>query len=655
MRDLQVTRPTQVDADAAFPVSGKARNIVTSGDNTGTPWIEDVINDRSFGWQENVLKRAGIVPNGNPEDADDSQIAEAVERVSAVKAQGKNLAGSSRYGCTLTSEEDWVVDNSGSYWKWGGSFPKNVAAGEIPSVGNGFIVVVFGGADLVVDSEGSNVQDYINKNLTPFKNVAEMVAYDYTEIPADSKIEWQGYYAQSDGGGNRGVLKKGDSTSLADDGGSIFIIVNDTVNGVWIESSHLKSEIAIEKFGGKPDDVLVDNAEVANRIYTYATTKLARNGIKITLGNGRYNAQTSVNQLSYCEMEGLGQTVSQWYVLNKVDAFVRPADCRNAKCTKMSITSVFVESDGTTNEHDAIKYDLTGGAEGCFDSNLSINEFRYGIRCGNIWWNNSVHEVRINRCWESIYNDSTDGLSINNSFYKVYSNEPFNRGWRIGAVKNTLATLCNFGGRTDGAASKYLSIFGPNATGITFAACNFENIEITQDSGAIEIWSNSRVNFINGCTFVDNGPNTSGGANRSFEIKSRDTAFVNISNCIQLQPKTGQGFLTATNSSIIKTTDNDISSVTNNLVFNDAEVIKGDERVYKGSSTGVTSGDFIDTGKGSAVSQFFPSLVVADGAYPTVAVATDARNGSGSVRVRFVNIVDGTNNFGTHDLDWLAY
>jgi hypothetical protein len=139
MKDLRITRPLQVDVNAAYPIAGKAKNVTSSGDGTGTPWIADVINDRSFGWQENVLKRAGIVANGLEEDSDNSQIAEAIERVSTVAAQGKNLAGSSRYGCTLTSEDDWVVDNSGAYWQWGGAFPKTVTAGETLSVGNGFL------------------------------------------------------------------------------------------------------------------------------------------------------------------------------------------------------------------------------------------------------------------------------------------------------------------------------------------------------------------------------------------------------------------------------------------------------------------------------------------------------------------------------------
>lgn len=133
MRNLKLTRPTQVDDDAKFPVAGKARNIAFSGDNTGTPHIEDIINDRQFGWQENILKRAGVVANGSPEDADQSQIAQAVEIVAAVKAQGKNLAGSSRYGCELASVDDWVIDNSGEFWEWQGGYPKTVTAGETPS------------------------------------------------------------------------------------------------------------------------------------------------------------------------------------------------------------------------------------------------------------------------------------------------------------------------------------------------------------------------------------------------------------------------------------------------------------------------------------------------------------------------------------------
>ena len=44
--DLTVTYSGQIDATATstYPY-GKARNITTPGDGTGTPWDEDIIND----------------------------------------------------------------------------------------------------------------------------------------------------------------------------------------------------------------------------------------------------------------------------------------------------------------------------------------------------------------------------------------------------------------------------------------------------------------------------------------------------------------------------------------------------------------------------------------------------------------------------------
>lgn len=171
MRSLKVTRPTQVDVDDAFPVAGKARNIVSSGDNRGTPWIEDVINDRNFGWQENILKRAGVVANNIPEDGDNSQIAEAISIVSAVAAQGKNLEGSTRYGCTLNSEDDWVIHTDGSLWEWAGAYPKTVISGDTPaspdyhSVSLGNSTTVNSGINLRdynITSAGDEVNDFTN-------------------------------------------------------------------------------------------------------------------------------------------------------------------------------------------------------------------------------------------------------------------------------------------------------------------------------------------------------------------------------------------------------------------------------------------------------------------------------------------------------------
>lgn len=83
---------------------------------------------------------------------------------------------------------------------------------------------------------GDSDYQIVNFKNEPFETVAAMRAYNYSYLPTNETIEWDGYYVKGDGGGNKGLLKRGDSTSLTDDGGSIFIIVNDVVNGIWIKA-----------------------------------------------------------------------------------------------------------------------------------------------------------------------------------------------------------------------------------------------------------------------------------------------------------------------------------------------------------------------------------------------------------------------------------
>lgn len=56
---------------------GKARNITTPGDGTGTPWEEDVVNDL-FGFQQAMLKAVGRTPSTTPEEVGASQYLQAI-------------------------------------------------------------------------------------------------------------------------------------------------------------------------------------------------------------------------------------------------------------------------------------------------------------------------------------------------------------------------------------------------------------------------------------------------------------------------------------------------------------------------------------------------------------------------------------------------
>lgn len=51
---------------------GKARNITTPGDGTGTPWVANLLNDL-FGMQQKILDFHSVTPNGVPETIQVSQ------------------------------------------------------------------------------------------------------------------------------------------------------------------------------------------------------------------------------------------------------------------------------------------------------------------------------------------------------------------------------------------------------------------------------------------------------------------------------------------------------------------------------------------------------------------------------------------------------
>jgi len=69
--------PTKITAPSAAYPYGSAQNITVPGDGTGTPWDEDLVND-IFGFQQELLDKAGITPSGDPDEVDDSEYFQAM-------------------------------------------------------------------------------------------------------------------------------------------------------------------------------------------------------------------------------------------------------------------------------------------------------------------------------------------------------------------------------------------------------------------------------------------------------------------------------------------------------------------------------------------------------------------------------------------------
>lgn len=190
------------------------------------------------------------------------------------KSRGYRVVGTFSAGFDYELFNDVGIDANGNSWIYvgAGAPVKTVTAGTVPS-GPDYHQVTFNDHNVTVNRSAANAHDDIYTRN--FKSTADLRAQtdaggnhlDFTDFPQDTKFYWQGYYAPSDGGSNWGRLKFGDSTSLVDDGGSIFVIVNDAVNGVWVEANIKGKKLNVMKFGavgGVDASVADSSAQIQN-------------------------------------------------------------------------------------------------------------------------------------------------------------------------------------------------------------------------------------------------------------------------------------------------------------------------------------------------------------------------------------------------------
>lgn len=148
---------------------------------------------------------------------------------------GYNLvAGSFEAGGTLVNANDVLLhEASGKAF----SGPAGAVAAGTNPVGGGFV-------------------DESSKTYSCFKTVAEMKA---SPMVIGQPVQWLGYYAPMDGGGNSGIVSA--RGSLVEDGGSVFFVAGNLA----VVAKESKS-FHIRQFGAKYDDALFDNGPIFKKI-----------------------------------------------------------------------------------------------------------------------------------------------------------------------------------------------------------------------------------------------------------------------------------------------------------------------------------------------------------------------------------------------------
>lgn len=181
------------------------------------------------------------------------------------KSRGFRRVGTFASGFTYELANDVGIDVNGDAWVYTDidALPVIVTADTVPSEPE-YMPVVLSDAESVSDNKGTNVQAYIDSNLTPFKTVSDMKAVSFfSSLPEFTRIEWQGYYDQSDGGSNWGILRFGAHT---EDGFSVFSIDANTYVEANLKGS---TRLSVRKAGAK-SEVGFDNSQIIQNVIEFA-------------------------------------------------------------------------------------------------------------------------------------------------------------------------------------------------------------------------------------------------------------------------------------------------------------------------------------------------------------------------------------------------
>jgi len=217
---------------------------------------------------------------------------------------------------------------------------------------------------------------------------------------------------------------------------------------------------------------------------------------------GTYNISSALTMYTEVTLQGAGAKATFIYVTAvETNGIELPSNGRWMNIKDMTIGTAVAEVSGA-----GILFNLTNGGANNRVENVNIDNFAYGVKAGEVFWENAFYNVRVNCCAESgFYVAGTAGGNISLLFEKCYVESSSNYDMYFHNITQSIILNCNFGG-SEVFRNSSIDL---NGNTVSILNPNFEGHNFNNNEGAIDIWGGS--NFITGAVF--RGLEGAGGGN----------------------------------------------------------------------------------------------------------------------------------------------
>lgn len=283
-----------------------------------------------------------------------------------------------------------------------------------------------GNGGYVFDSNGWGFVSLINdlSQTYIFDTVALMKSSNIV-FPDGKKLTWQGYYTESDGGSNWGIVKSGAHTN---DGGSVFTLDD----GKYVQANLKGDKVNVKKWGARGNGVVTeDDSLFIQNACSYSTSTTERK--RVYFPHGTYTTLNPIKLSTGSTLEGetrttmiyrRGSNVSnevvelsdgQDYTFNRVSTFnLVPFEGSECRFVNISSLSLHGESQEESSWVDA------PSSSYCLYQNLEVRSFKTGYHSisNAKSFTNEFKDIRSNNM--SVHFDMSNGPYM--SFKNVYAN-----------------------------------------------------------------------------------------------------------------------------------------------------------------------------------------------------------------------------------------